>query len=82
MQVGQFGGAESIYRDLLHRNPENHDYYYGLLKALRLRESRPSHPCPRFDFGEETGSVRFYVGPVLGRRLTSNVVDGSGSTTG
>ncbi|KAM7283590.1 N-alpha-acetyltransferase 15, NatA auxiliary subunit [Ixodes scapularis] len=37
MQVGQFGGAESIYRDLLHRNPENHDYYYGLLKALRLQ---------------------------------------------
>lgn len=35
MQVGQFAAAESIYRELLNRNPENHEYYHGLMKALR-----------------------------------------------
>ncbi|KAH6936355.1 hypothetical protein HPB50_016348 [Hyalomma asiaticum] len=35
MQVGQYPAAESIYRELLNRNPENHEYYHGLLKALR-----------------------------------------------
>ncbi|KAH7969431.1 hypothetical protein HPB52_017996 [Rhipicephalus sanguineus] len=39
MQVGQYPAAESIYRELLNRNPENHEYYHGLLKALRQRES-------------------------------------------
>ncbi|XP_064480526.1 N-alpha-acetyltransferase 15, NatA auxiliary subunit-like [Ornithodoros turicata] len=36
LELGKYQAAESDYRELLQRNPENHQYYYGLARALRL----------------------------------------------
>ena len=36
MKLGDLNQAEGIYRDLIKRNPENHQYYKQLEMVLKL----------------------------------------------
>jgi len=36
LKAGKLEEAEQVYRELLHLNPENYNYYTGLQKAMGL----------------------------------------------